>query len=270
MVRGLCDSGVNSNDERIHASIKWVKSKQILEHKGDWSVLAHSLEPGGFSFEHNNSWYPDVDDTAAAILAIITQDPTGVGSSTVAKAATWICGMQNRDGGWAAFDIENDKLWLHKIPFSDVDSLCDPSSADVTGRILEAFGLMLHLANDEYVEPKIPNDISFASNWGIKYVTQEQGADGAWYGRWGSNYIYGTSNVMCGLAHFSKGDDQVQDMLSSAETWLNGKQNSDGGWGEDLQSYQDSSRAGKGPSTPSQTAGLLWGSLLYVFHMMEL
>lgn len=261
MIRGLCDSGVNRNDERIRASIKWVKMKQILVQKGDWSVLTRSLEPGGFSFEHNNTWYPDVDDTAAAILAVISQDPIGLGSSTVARAATWICGMQNRDGGWAAFDVGNNRLWLNKIPFSDMDALCDPSSADVTGRILEAFGLTIYLAKNEYIEPRILEDISSASNRGIKYLSHEQGADGAWYGRWGSNYIYGTSNVICGLVYFSKGNDQIQDMLSAAEIWLKGKQNVDGGWGEDLQSYQDSSRAGKGPSTPSQTAWALMGLL---------
>lgn len=261
MIRSLCDSGLNSNDERLRASIKWVKSKQILAQKGDWSVLRCSLEPGGFSFEHYNTWYPDVDDTAAAILAMISQDPVGVGSSTVAKAATWICGMQNRDGGWAAFDVENDRLWLNKIPFSDMDSLCDPSSADVTGRILEAFGLMIHVSKKEYIEPKVLENITSASNRGMRYLWEEQGADGAWYGRWGSNYIYGTSNVMCGLAYFSEENKQVEDMLSSATSWLKGKQNMDGGWGEVLQSYQDSSRAGKGPSTPSQTAWALMGLL---------
>lgn len=261
MIRGLCDSGVKKNSELMRASVKWVKSKQILVQQGDWSVFAPSVEPGGFSFEHNNTWYPDVDDTAAAILAVITQDPIGVGSTTVARAATWICGMQNRDGGWGAFDIGNDKLWLNKVPFSDMDALCDPSSADVTGRILEAFGLMIHFSQNEYVEPKILDDISFACDQGIKYLCQEQGADGAWYGRWGSNYIYGTSNVMCGLAYFQEGDDMVQDMLISAKDWLKGRQNDDGGWGEDLQSYQNPSRAGKGPSTPSQTAWALMGLL---------
>lgn len=261
MARGLCDAGVDKEDARIRGSIKWIKSKQILGEEGDWRVFSRGREPGGFSFEYHNTWYPDVDDTAAAILAILTQDPVGVGSSTVAKAATWICGMQNKDGGWAAFDIENDKLWLNKIPFSDMNALCDPSSADVTGRILEAFGLMIRLAESEYLETKILDTIVLACNRGIKYLIQEQNTSGAWYGRWGSNYIYGTSNVMCGLAYFSDGNDQVQDMMSSASGWLQRCQNADGGWGEDLQSYQDPSRAGKGPSTPSQTAWALMGLL---------
>ncbi|CAI6332890.1 unnamed protein product [Periconia digitata] len=261
MVRGLCDAGIDQDDQRIRDSIKWIKSKQILGQDGDWRIFSGSIEPGGFSFEYNNTWYPDVDDTAAAILAVISQDPVGVGSSTVAKAAMWICGMQNRDGGWAAFDINNDKLWLNKIPFSDMNALCDPSSADVTGRILEAFGLMIQLSESEYLEPKILETISLACNRGIRYLSQEQTPSGSWYGRWGSNYIYGTSNVICGLTYFSTEDDQIQEMLSSATHWLQEMQNPDGGWGEDLQSYQDPSRAGKGPSTASQTAWALMALL---------
>jgi squalene-hopene/tetraprenyl-beta-curcumene cyclase len=250
MVRGLMDSGIDKNDKRIREAVKWVKSKQLLDKKGDWLVFCRSIEPGGFSFEYNNTWYPDVDDTAAAILAIITHDSVGVGSTTVAKAANWMCGMQNRDGGWAAFDVDNDKLWLNKIPFSDMDSLCDPSSPDVTGRILESFGLMIRLSESEYVDQSLITRISSASSRAIEYLIQEQNACGAWYGRWGCNYIYGTSNVVCGLAYFSNGNDQIQEMLSDATGWIEKMQNEDGGWGEALQSYHDLSKAGRGPSTP--------------------
>jgi squalene-hopene/tetraprenyl-beta-curcumene cyclase len=257
MVRGLIDVGFDKADERIHEAVKWIKSKQILEETGDWRIFTGSVEAGGFSFEYNNKWYPDVDDTAAAILAVITHDPVAVGSTTVSKAARWICGMQNRDGGWGAFDFGNDKLWLNKIPFSDMDALCDPSSADVTGRILEAFGSMIKLAKTEFVEPNLIEDISSVCSRAMGYLIQEQEACGAWYGRWGSNYLYGTSNVVCGLAYFSEENDQVQEMVSDAIKWIKQMQNADGGWGESLQSYQDLSKAGRGVSTPSQTAWAL-------------
>ncbi|KAH6950940.1 putative squalene-hopene-cyclase [Fusarium avenaceum] len=257
MIRALCSTDVDKNDERISQALKWIKSRQILETKGDWHVYGPSLEPGGFCFEYNNSWYPDIDDTAATILAIISQDHGSISSSSIMKATLWVCGMQNRDGGWAGFDINNDKLWLNKIPFSDMDALCDPSSADVTGRVLEAFGLLLKLSKKEYMEPNILDKIKLASTKAIRYLAQEQTSFGAWYGRWGSNYLYGTSNVVCGLAYFSEGRGEVHDMLITATAWLRRMQNSDGGWGEELESYQDVSLAGKGSSTPSQTSWAL-------------
>ncbi|KAF3002689.1 terpene cyclase [Curvularia kusanoi] len=261
MVRGLVDVGVDKSDERLRETVKWIKSKQILEETGDWRIFAKSIKSGGYSFEYNNRWYPDVDDTAAAILAIITHDPVAVGSTTVSRAAHWICGMQNRDGGWAAFDINNDKLWLNKIPFSDMDSLCDPSSADVTGRILEAFGLMIRLAETEFVESVLIEKLSIACSRAIEYLSLQQNACGPWYGRWGCNYIYGTSNVVCGLSYFSAGNDQVCEMLIDAIKWIKQMQNADGGWGESLQSYRDLSKAGRGPSSPSQTAWALMALL---------
>ncbi|KAK7984614.1 hypothetical protein PG989_012016 [Apiospora arundinis] len=241
MVRRLCAAGVDRGDKRMRQAIKWIKSRQALGKEGDWRIYGgRSLEPEGFSFEYNNRWYPDVDDTTAVILAIISQDPLGVGSSTVARATIWICGMQNRDGGWVAFDVGNDKLWLNKIPFSDMDGLCDPSSAD-----------------KEYIESDILDKISLACTGAIGYLTREQEQSGAWYGRWGANYLFSTSNVLCGLSYFSKGDDQVQNIIVPATSWLKQMQNADGGWGEDLLSYRDASLAGKGPSTPSQTAWVL-------------
>ena len=133
MTRALCDAGADPNDERLRRAIKWTKARQILGPKGDWRIYNPKLAPGGFTFEYHNTWYPDVDDTAAAILAFIKQSPQSVGSTTVARAADWICGMQNSDGGWASFDINNNKLFLNKILFSDMNSLCDLSTADVTG-----------------------------------------------------------------------------------------------------------------------------------------
>lgn len=257
MTRGLCDAGVQ--DPRLAQAARWIKSRQILGPEGDWRVYNPQLAPGGFAFEYHNTWYPDIDDTAAAILALVKQNPDTVDSSTVTRAAVWILGMQNTDGGWGAFDLNNDRLWLNKIPFSDMNSLCDPSTADVTGRIIEAFGLMIEVSRKHHVDPHLINRITMASHAGIHYLAKTQEADGSWYGRWGSNYLYGTSNVLCGLQHFS--GEHVQDMMLAGTNWLKSVQNSDGGFGEDLETYKDPSRAGQGPSTPSQTAWGLMGLL---------
>ncbi|PHH86976.1 hypothetical protein CDD83_9479 [Cordyceps sp. RAO-2017] len=205
-----------------------------------------------------------MDDTAAAILALVRRGGrAAVRSPVVARAAAWVCGMQNRDGGWGAFDLDNDSLWLNKIPFSDMDALCDPSSADVTGRVLEAFGLLLQPPETAAagVEAGLAAAIEAACRTGLFYLASTQEAAGAWYGRWGSNYVYGTSNVLCGLRYFARSDDIVADMAARAADWLKQVQNADGGWGEDLASYRDASLAGRGPSTPSQTAWGLMGLL---------
>ena len=169
--------------------------------------------------------------------------------------------MQNCDGGWAAFDLNNNKLFLNKISFSDMNSLCDPSTTDITGRILEAFELMIHTVREEHIAPGLLDCIVVACQHGISYLAKSQESTGAWYGRWGSNYIYGTSNILCGLAYFSKEDTLVQKLISSALQWLVQVQNTDGGWGEGLDSYQDPVRAGCGPLTPSQTAWAIMGLL---------
>lgn len=263
MTRALCDAGVNLNDECLRKAVGWVIARQLLGPEGDWRIYNRKLAPGGFSFEYHNTWYPDVDDTAAAILAFVNQNPQCLGSTCVADAANWLCGMQNSDGGWAAFDRDNNKLFLNKIPFSDMDSLCDPSTADITGRILEAFGLMIHTSRQEHIDPVLLDGITAASERAIAYLASTQESTGAWYGRWGSNYIYGTSNVLCGLAYFSKYNCLVQDLVSSAVHWLEMVQNFDGGWGEDLESYKDPLRAGCGASTASQTAWAVMGLLTH-------
>ena len=126
--------------------------------------------------------------------------------------------MQNSNGGWAAFDLNNDRLFLNKIPFSDMDSLCDPSTADVTGRILEAFGLVFKHTKHAYIDEALLNRMNTASRHAIKYLQSTQEPTGAWYGRWGLNYIYGTSNVLCGLGYY-KHDHQVQNLIQPALRW---------------------------------------------------
>src|SRR5436190_16703512 len=206
--------------------------------------------------------------------------------------------MQNRDGGFGAFDVDNNALFLNKIPFSDMDALCDPSWACVTGRVLEAFGMLLHSPHKGEIRDNLITRIKLASIRAIEFLAstdQREREKGAWYGRWGANYIYGTSNVLCGLQYFiecplgcadgGSGFSEDYESLCHNEncaeyldwptglarsltrpaiTFLRSCQNTDGGWGESLSTYRDPSLAGKGRSTPSQTAWALIGLLAYL------
>lgn len=255
---GLCDAGQKVD---LSASMRWIKAQQLLGPQGDWRVVRPRATPGGFSFEYFNRWYPDVDDTAAAILAMAKCDPDGIESPSVRRAAEWVLGMQNADGGWGAFDAENDALWLNKIPFSDMDALCDPSTADVTGRIVESFGLLMQRRDSAAgfeLTTELVGRMRSAADRAIAYLVSIQGAKGAWFGRWGVNYIYGTSNVVCGLAYFL---DEGAECISRAIEWLKSAQNHDGGWGESVMSYRDDQLAGHGPSSATQTAWALMALL---------
>ena len=157
--------------------------------------------------------------------------------------------MQNADGGWAAFDVANDREALNQIPFSDMDSLCDPSSPDVTGRVVEALGALGDRRHRG------------ALRRGLAYLRRSQEPEGSWFGRWGVNYVYGTSNVLCGLAR--AGVPATEPMVKRGLAWLEAVQNADGGFGEGLESYADRSAMGRGPSTASQTAWGVMGLLAY-------
>lgn len=261
---GLCDAGLSGNDARLVKAAHWIKRHQLLGPEGDWRIYRPNIGPGGFSFEYHNTWYPDVDDTAAAILAFLKQDPTSASSNHVMKAVGWALGMQNKDGGWAAFDYENNKLFLNKIPFSDMDSLLDPSTADVTGRILEAFGLLRNVSGKVKVPEELLKRVDLACNRGVKYLASTQERNGAWYGRWGSNYIYGTSNAVCGLVYYIDSNPEVRLLIQSAIKWLKLVQNTDGGFGEVLDTYKDPTLAGHGKSTASQTA---WGAMALLAYL---
>lgn len=266
MTIGLCDAGIQTDDPHLVRAVDWFKSRQLFGVEGDWRVYNSRLKSGGFSFEYFNTWYPDVDDTAAAVLAFIKQDSRSANSDSVTAALEWTLGMQNRDGGWAAFDLNNDKIFLNKIPFSDMDSPCDPSSADVTGRVLEAFGLLDRISLDVKIKEDLMRRMRFACESAIIYLASTQEPTGAWYGRWGCNYIYGTSNVLCGLAYFARDNPRVQNLVKPAVSWLLSVQNTDGGWGEDLDTYIYPKRAGCGSSTASQTA---WGAMALLAHLSK-
>ncbi|WP_243338042.1 squalene--hopene cyclase [Anaeromyxobacter soli] len=246
---GLVDAGADPADPRLLAARRWIEGMQLTNDWGDWRVYDPRGPPGGWAFEYANSWYPDVDDTAAVIIGLLKQDPASREGDAVRRAAAWVASMQNRDGGWAAFDRDNDKRFLNDIPFSDMDSLCDPSSPDVTGRVLEAFGLL--------DDPRLRG----ACRRGVAYLRRAQEPEGSFYGRWGVNYVYGTSNVLAGLAR--QRVPRSDAMVGRALRWLESVQNADGGWGEGLESYADRAAMGRGPSTASQTAWGLIGLLAY-------
>ena len=264
MTIALCDASMPEKDERLVKAVKWIKDHQLLGPEGDWRIYQPNVTPGGFSFEYHNAWYPDVDDTAAVIIAFLKQDPNSASSGHVIRAVGWSLGMQNRDGGWAAFDYENNKHFLNKIPFSDMDSLLDPSTADITGRVLEAYGLFRHVSRKVGVPTKLLLRVDQACHRGIHYLARTQEPNGAWYGRWGCNYILGTSNAVCGLVYHTTHNTMVPNLVSSAIKWLKVVQNTDGGFGEDLHSYKDPRLAGRGASTASQTA---WGAMALLAHL---
>jgi squalene-hopene/tetraprenyl-beta-curcumene cyclase len=246
----LADSGQDGRDPRLERVRSWIEGKQILDEHGDWRVYNRRGKPGGWSFEHVNTWYPDVDDTAAVLLAFLKGDPARRDDATVRRGLDWMVSMQNRDGGWAAFDVENDRVFLNQIPFSDMDSLCDPSSPDVTGRVLEALGVL--------ADPRH----RAACRRGLAYLRRSQEKEGSWFGRWGVNYVYGTSNVLCGLARLRV--PRTDPMVARALRWLASVQNEDGGFGEGVATYADRSAMGRGPSTASQTAWGVMGLLAYL------
>jgi squalene-hopene/tetraprenyl-beta-curcumene cyclase len=245
---GLLDCA--AADDRVRSARRWITDLQLLGDYGDWKVCNREGKPGGWSFEYANTWYPDVDDTAAVVIAFLKHDPSSASSEVVRRAVDWIVSMQNPDGGWAAFDKGNDKLFLNEIPFSDMDSLCDPSTPDIVGRVLEALGIL--------------GDRRYAAVCarGIAYLRRTQEPEGSWFGRWGVNYIYGTSNVLCALCHH--GFVGWDAMVARAIGWLQSVQNPDGGWGEGVASYADRDRMGCGPSTASQTAWALMALLAFL------
>ncbi|KAF4208606.1 hypothetical protein CNMCM6805_004923 [Aspergillus fumigatiaffinis] len=286
MIRALQDTPASlslKSDPRIADALAWTAENQHRGPEGDWRVYKPNIPVGGWAFEYHNTWYPDIDDTAAAVLAFLTHDPTTARSRLVRDAVLWIVGMQNADGGWAAFDHENNRLFLNKIPFSDMESLCDPSTPDVTGRTIECLGMLRELLmlpaenagkGEKYPYPDGERDaaadahllkiINTACARAIPYLIRTQEVTGAWYGRWAVNYVYGTCLVLCGLRYFNhdpKFAPEIQTMVTRAVKWLKQIQNSDGGWGESVLSYREPWRAGCGPSTPSQTAWALMGIL---------
>ncbi|MBS1852626.1 MAG: squalene--hopene cyclase [Acidobacteria bacterium] len=244
----LGESGVPTNDPRLVKCADWILQKQVRT-PGDWKVKNKKGQPGGWYFEFNNEFYPDVDDSAMVCLALShAEHPNGrYQHESVQRAIDWILSMQCRNGGWASFDKNNDRMVFQYVPFADHNAMLDPATVDITGRILE----MLATYGYDKSHPAVKHAIEF--------IRKEQEPDGAWFGRWGVNYIYGTSLVLRGLE--AVGVDEHEPFVQQAAEWLRMVQNPDGGWGESCLSYDDASQKGVGPSTPSQTAWAIMGLL---------
>src|SRR6202011_4869872 len=194
-------------------------------------------KPGGWAFEFENAWYPDVDDTAVVAMALAAVDHPEQDRvrGAIARAARWVATMQCKTGGWAAFDVDNDKDWLNRIPYGDLKAMIDPSTADVTARVLE---MVARCDLTEFDAARFERGLAFLLN--------EQERDGAWFGRWGVNYVYGTSGALAALAPAQPGNRAVDAALIRGAVWLKSVQQSDGGWGETTDSYKDPALRGRG------------------------
>jgi squalene-hopene/tetraprenyl-beta-curcumene cyclase len=238
----------------LERAVDWLLANEIRT-VGDWARRA-TAEPSGWCFEYANRFYPDVDDTAMVVIALATWaavPATGAGgegrrrrvAAAITRAVDWLAAMQNADGGWGAFDRDNDCELLCKVPFADHNAMIDPSSPDLAGRVLEAFGK----AGLRRGHPAVERAVA--------YLEQTQEADGSWYGRWGVNYIYGTWQAVQGLQAVGVGPADPR--VVRAAVWLEAHQQPDGGWGETPASYADRQLAGVGPVTASQTAWAVAG-----------
>ncbi len=241
VLRALLDAGVPGAHPALERAGAWLVERQIFR-PGDWAVHDPGLDPGGWAAEPANDFYPNVDVSALAV-SVLQDLPIGSasrGRRALAHGLEWTLGMQSRDGGWAAFDADNSSRFLDAVPFPDLEGVTDPPCADITGRVLataaeRGFGLGLGRVRR-----------------GVEFLRRVQHADGSWSGRWGVNALYGTWLAVTGLV--ASGDDPAAPHLRRAAAWLAAHQNADGGWGEQVSSYDDDARRGVGASTPSQTA----------------
>lgn len=236
---GLRDAGVARDHPVMQRGAAWLVSQEIRV-RGDWAVRRPNLEPGGWAFEFENDNYPDIDDTAEVVMALRASE--GAVDPSIRRGIEWVFGMQCKDGGFAAFDVDNTRALCGELPFCDFGEVIDPPSADVTAHVIEMLAEE-GLADDPRTRA--------ARAW----LLRAQEADGSWFGRWGANYIYGTGAAVPGLVR--AGIAPTHPAIQRAVSWLEARQNEDGGWGEDLRSYEDPAWRGRGTSTASQTAWAL-------------
>jgi squalene-hopene/tetraprenyl-beta-curcumene cyclase len=240
------ESGLGPSNPVLCRAAEWLISQQILR-PGDWSVKNPQGQPGGWAFEFANDFFPDVDDTAMVLLALsrVRLSDTTRQRTSMRRGIDWVLSMQSSDGGWASFEVDVNKSILTHVPYADHNAMLDPSTADVTGRVLEMLGTMGY------------DTQSFPVRRAVEFLAREQEPDGSWYGRWGVNYIYGTCFALRGLA--SVGVDMREGFCLHAAEWIRSYQNPDGGWGESCDSYDNPELRGLGPSTASQTAWAMLG-----------
>jgi squalene-hopene/tetraprenyl-beta-curcumene cyclase len=247
-IKALLDTGTPRDDPALQRAAEWLLDNQIFK-GGDWQVKNPDLEPGGWAFEFANDWYPDTDDTAVILMVLrcVAVADERRKARAIQRGLNWTLGMQSRNGGWGAFDTDNVREIFNKIPFADMEAMLDQPTADLTGRHLELMG---EYGYDPELRP---------AKRALAFLRCTQEPNGSWWGRWGVNYIYGTWSVLCGLRAI--GEDLRQPYVRRAVQWLKSCQNDDGGWGETCDSYAEPALAGRGPSTPSQTAWALLGLL---------
>lgn len=247
----LAESGLAPDHPALRRAARWLLSKEI-RHPGDWRVNNPKTTPGGWAFEFENNNYPDMDDSAVAPRALRRVKLSGSGErekgAAIQRALDWVLAMQSIDGGWAAFDRDNTKQFLAEVPFADFISPLDPTCSDVTAHVIELISEMDCCQQER--------------QRAVAYLQATQEADGAWYGRWGVNYIYGTGLALEGLA--AAGETADQPYIRRAIDWLLSTQNQDGGWGETCETYADPQLRGRGTSTASQTAWSLIGLMPFL------
>ncbi len=237
----LMECGGEADERAARASLPWLANLQIDDLAGDWAATRPHAPPGGWAFQYRNDYYPDVDDTAVVGMALHRADPEAH-RDAIERAGAWIIAMQNRNGGWGSFDAENEHFYLNHIPFADHGALLDPATADVSARCVSFLCQIGHAREHDAVAR------------GVAYLLREQEENGSWFGRWGTNYIYGTWSVLCALN--VAGADPASAPVRRAVAWLESKQRDDGGWGETGDSYyaERIERSFDVVSTPSQTA----------------
>ena len=246
---GLVDAGVAPDDPGLVRAADWLLEEEIRV-RGDWAVRRPHLDPGGWAFEFANDNYPDIDDTAEVVMALRRlapghPDPHRV-EAAIERGVRWVVGMQSADGGWAAFDADNTRTLCRELPFCDFGEVIDPPSADVTAHVVEMLGLQ-GMGGDR---PAVR---------GLGWLAREQERDGSWIGRWGANHVYGTGAAI--PAAVAAGISPQDPKIRAGVRWLERHQNDDGGWGEDLRSYDDPAWIGRGSSAASQTAWALLAML---------
>jgi squalene-hopene/tetraprenyl-beta-curcumene cyclase len=244
----LADAGEPGESEEVETAVRWLLDREVRR-EGDWSKTMRGVEPGGWFFEYRNAFYPDIDDTAMVLIALARTGHSlrAAAQPAVHRAIHWLLAMQNSNGGWGAFDRNIENRVLEKVPFADHNAMLDPACPDISARVLESlshFGFRVG-------QPPVDRAVAF--------IVSRQEETGAWFGRWGVNFIYGTWQVLVGLA--AVGFDMHAPVVRRAVRWLKDVQNADGGWGESCRSYDDPSTAGQGESTASQTAWALLGLL---------
>jgi squalene-hopene/tetraprenyl-beta-curcumene cyclase len=241
----LADAGVPTDHAAWARAIEWLLSKEV-RHPGDWQIRRKGVEPTGWHFQFQNAFYPDLDDTAMVLLALerspLAREPAV--AAALLRGVDWLLSMQNRDGGWAAYDVDIDNQVLTKLPFADHNAMLDPSCADITARVIELLGTLGYSGS----HPSIAR--------ALDYLFRTQEPEGCWYGRWGVNYIYGTWQVLQGLRTIDFPMDHAA--MQKAAAWLERAQQKDGSWGETCKSYDEPALKGTGEPTPSQTA---WATL---------